>query len=97
MFVGLSGNYNITSASAEGGFSYKGNSLSISDLELRQHKFAAELYVKKTFAANNFMFAGIAGNFTIQSMEGTVNSVVDLSYKASSKKFYMPIGVELFF
>ncbi|WP_407426440.1 hypothetical protein [Treponema sp.] len=97
VFLGLSGNYNITSASAEGGFTYGGNSLSIEDLELRQHKFSAEIYVKKTFASNNFMFAGLAGDFTIQSMEGTVNSVVDLSYKSSSKKFYMPIGVELFF
>ena len=97
VFVGLSGNYNITSASAEGGFTYSGNNLSIEDLELRQHKFAAELYVKKTFASNNFMFAGIAGNFSFQSMKGTVNSLVDLSYKSSSKKFYMPIGVELFF
>ena len=97
LFVGLSGNYNITSASAEGKFTYSGNTLNIKDLELRQHKFAAELYVKKTFASNNFMFAGIAGNFTFQNMDGTIESVVDLSYKGSTKKFYMPIGVEMFF
>ena len=97
VFVGLSGNYNITSASADGNFTYGGNTLSVEDLELRQHNFAVEIYFKKTFAANNFMFAGIAGNFSFQSMEGTINSLVDLSYKASTKKFYMPIGVELFF
>ncbi len=97
VFIGLSGNYNITSASAEGNFTYGENTLSIADLELRQHCFAAELYVKKTFAANNFMFAGIAGNFVVQSMDGTVNGLVDLSYKADTKKFYMPIGVEMFF
>ena len=97
LFLGLSGNYNITSASADGNMTYSGATVSIADLELRQHKFAAELYVKKTFAANNFMFAGIAGNWSIQSLEGTVNSVVDLSYKAKAQKFYMPIGVELFF
>ena len=97
LFLGLSGNYNITSASAEGGFTYGENSLSIEDLELRQHKFAAELYFKKTFAANNFMFAGIAGNWTIATMDGTISSLVDLSYKTTSQKFYMPIGVELFF
>ncbi len=97
LFVGLSGNYNITSASANGKFTYGTNELNIKDLELRQHKFAAELYVKKTFASNNFMFAGIAGNFVFQNMDGTVESVVDLSYKGSTKKFYMPIGVEMFF
>ncbi len=97
LFVGLSGNYNITSASANGKFTYGTNELNIKDLELRQHKFAAEIYVKKTFASNNFMFAGIAGNFTFQNMDGTIESVVDLSYKGSTKKFYMPIGVEMFF
>ena len=97
VFVGLSGNYNITNATADGTVSALGNTLSVSDLKLQQHNFAAELYVKKTFAANNFMFAGIAGNWSIQSLEGTVNSVVDLSYKAKAQKFYMPIGVELFF
>ena len=97
VFVGLSGNYNITNATADGTASVLDNKLSVSDLKLQQHNFAAELYVKKTFAANNFMFAGIAGNWSIQSLEGTVNSVVDLSYKAKAQKFYMPIGVELFF
>ncbi|MCR5725586.1 MAG: hypothetical protein K6G80_10925 [Treponema sp.] len=97
LFLGLSGNYNITSASADGKMTYSGATVSISDLELLQHKFAAELYFKKTFAANNFMFAGIAGNWSIQTLNGTVSDVVDLSYKSTSQKFYMPIGVELFF
>ena len=94
LFVGLSGNYNITSASADGSMK---SGLSVEDLKLTQHKFAAELYVKKTFAANNFMFAGIAGNFSIQKMEGTVNGIVDLSYDGKANRFYMPIGVEMFF
>lgn len=97
VFVGLSGNYNITSASADGGFSFGTNSLTVDDLELRQHKFAAELYLKKTFAANNYLFAGIAGNFSVSTMDGTVSDVVDLSYKGTTRNFYMPIGVELFF
>lgn len=97
VFVGLSGNYNITSASADGGFSFGTNSLTVDGLELRQHKFAAELYLKKTFAANNYLFAGIAGNFSVSTMDGTVSDVVDLSYKGTSRNFYMPIGVELFF
>ena len=99
LFFGLSGNYNITSANADGRFTVDGLSgdYGVEDLKLRQHKFAVEVYFKKTFAANCFMFAGIAGNFSFQSMEGTVEKIADLSYKASSKKFYMPIGVELFF
>ncbi|MBB5225801.1 hypothetical protein DYE50_07905 [Treponema ruminis] len=94
VFVGLSGNYNITSANASGNMT---SGLSVKDLKLNQHKIAAEVYVKKTFAANNFMFAGIAGDFTLQSMEGSVNDVVDLKYDGKASKFYMPIGVELFF
>ena len=94
VFVGLSGNYNITSASGSGNMK---SGLSVKDLKLNQHKIAAEVYVKKTFAANNFMFAGIAGDFTIQSMEGLVNDVVNLKYDGKANKFYMPIGVEMFF
>ena len=94
VFVGLSGNYNITSASGSGNMT---SGLSVKDLKLNQHKIAAEVYVKKTFAANNFMFAGIAGDFTIQSMEGLVNDVVNLKYDGKANKFYMPIGVEMFF
>ncbi|WP_294429464.1 hypothetical protein [uncultured Treponema sp.] len=94
LFVGLSGNYNITSASADGDMK---SGLSVKDLKLNQHKIAAEIYVKKTFAANNFMFAGIAGDFTLQSMEGNVNGLVDLKYDGKSSRFYMPIGVEMFF
>ena len=94
LFVGLSGNYNITSASADGKTK---SGLTLKDLELRQHNIAAEIYVKKTFAANDFMFAGIAGNFQLQSMTGNVNDLVDLKYNGKSNRFYMPIGVEMFF
>lgn len=94
VFVGLSGNYNITSANASGNMK---NGVSVKDLKLRQHNIAGEIYVKKTFAANNFMFAGIAGNFQIQTMEGTVSDIVDLKYDGKNSRFYMPIGVEMFF
>ena len=94
VFIGLSAAYNITNASAEGNMK---SGLSVSDLSLQQHNIAAEVYVKKTFAANNYMFTGVAGNWTIQSMKGCVNDIVDLEYTGKSSKFYMPIGVEMFF
>lgn len=94
VFIGLSGNYNITSANGDGDMK---SGLTVNDLKLRQHKIGCEVYVKKTFAANNFIFAGIAGDFTIQSMEGNVNGLVDLKYDGKTSKFYMPIGIEMFF
>ena len=94
VFIGLSAAYNITNASAEGDMK---SGLSVTDLQLQQHNIAAELYVKKTFAANNYMFCGVAGNWTLQSMKGTVNDIVDLEYTGKTTKFYMPIGVEMFF
>ena len=71
--------------------------VSLKDLELRQHNIGAEIYVKKTFAANNYMFAGIADRFTMSTMDGNLNGMFDLSYKATGHKIYMPIGVEMFF
>ncbi|MBQ3825502.1 MAG: hypothetical protein II811_05140, partial [Spirochaetaceae bacterium] len=97
----LSANYNITMADADGNFSYSGNTLSVDSLKLRQHNIGAEVYVKKTFAANNYMFVGVADRFSVQTMEGTVGAggtqLADLSYKATSNQVFMPIGVELFF
>lgn len=101
VFIGLSANYNITMADADGNFSFSGNTLSVDDLKLRQHNIGAEVYVKKTFAANNYMFVGVADRFSVQTMEGTVGAggtqLADLSYKATSNQVFMPIGVELFF
>ena len=97
VFVGLSGNYNITSAKADGKAISMDNELTLNDLKLRQHNIGAEIYIKKTFAANNFMFAGIADRFSLQTMDGNVNNIVDLSYKSQNHKIYMPIGIEMFF
>ncbi len=89
VFVGLSGNYNITSA--------KGDDSTFTGLELKQHNIGAEVYLKKTFGSNNYLFAGIADRCTIQSMEGTVGGIADLTYKATNNQVYMPIGIEMFF
>lgn len=90
LFVGLSGNYNITSASGEDS--------TYSNLELRQHNIGAELYVKKTFGANNYLFAGIADRFSLSTMDGTLtSSAIDIYYKGTSNKIYIPIGIEMFF
>lgn len=97
VFVGVSGNYNITSAKADGKAISMDNELTLNDLKLRQHNIGAEIYIKKTFAANNFMFAGIADRFSLQTMDGNVNNIVDLSYKSQNHRIYMPIGVEMFF
>ncbi|BDC97468.1 hypothetical protein [Treponema saccharophilum] len=99
VFLGLSGNYNITSASADGKALAMGQTqpLALNDLELRQHNIGAEIYVKKTFGANNYLFAGIAERFSLSSMDGNVEGLVDLSYTSKNNKFYMPIGIEMFF
>ena len=74
-----------------------GQTLALNDLELRQHNIGAEIYVKKTFGANNYLFAGIAERFSLSSMDGNVEGLVDLSYTSKNNKFYMPIGIEMFF
>ncbi|MCR5217266.1 hypothetical protein [Treponema sp.] len=89
LFVGISGNYNITKADGEDS--------TFSDLELRQHNAGAEIYVKKTFGANNYLFVGIADRYTKATMDGCVAGLCNLSYESSSNKIYMPIGIEMFF
>lgn len=97
VFIGLSGNYNITSAKADGKMTAMGQPLEVSGLKLQQHNIGAEIYVKKTFGSNNYLFAGVAERFSLQKMDGTVNSLVDLSYTGKTNKVYMPIGIEMFF
>lgn len=90
LFVGLSGNYNITAA--DGDDSYWG------DLKLRQHKAGAEIYIKKTFAANNFIFAGLSYRYSKSTMDGTVKALPgDVSFENAQHTFYAPIGIEMFF
>ena len=89
LFVGLSGNYNITKADGEDS--------TFADLKLRQHNVGAEIYIKKTFGANKYLFVRIADRYTKATMEGTVGGVCDLSYESSSNKIYMPIGIEMCF
>ena len=105
-FAGLSFNYNITTASADGKCTAMGNSLTVNDLKMFQHKFGAEVYFKHTFAANNYFFIGIADRLSISTMDGTVNisenfkgakAGIDLSYKNVTNKVYIPVGVEMFF
>lgn len=89
LFVGISGNYNITKADGEDS--------NFSGLELRQHNAGAEIYIKKTFGANNYFFVGIADRYSKATMDGCVAGLCDLSYESSSNKIYMPIGIEMFF
>lgn len=102
-FAGLSFNYNITVANASGDCTAMGSSLTINDLKMFQHKFGAEVYLKHTFAANNYFFIGVADRLTISKMEGTVDftafnaGTVDLSYTGVSNQVYIPVGVEMFF
>lgn len=97
VFIGLSGNYNITSATADGSCIAMGNPLEVKDLALAQHKVGAEIYVKKTFGSNNYIFGGIAYRGTFATMDGEVNGLVDLSYEANTHTVYAPIGIEMFF
>lgn len=97
VFIGLSGNYNITTATADGKCSAMGNNLTVKDLALAQHKVGAEVYVKKTFGSNNYIFGGIAYRGTFATMDGEVNGLVDLSYESNTHTIYAPIGIEMFF
>lgn len=97
VFIGLSGNYNITTATADGSCTAMGNNLTVKDLALAQHKVGAEVYVKKTFGSNNYIFGGIAYRGTFATMDGEVNGLVDLSYEANTHTVYAPIGIEMFF
>ena len=104
-FAGLSFNYNITLANADGDCSVGGNPMTVNDLTMAQHKFGVEVYLKHTFAANNYFFIGVADRLTIAKMEGTVDlyskfqadAKLDLSYTGVTNKVYIPVGVEMFF
>ena len=71
VFIGLSANYNITMADGDGYANSK--ALKLDDVSLKQHKIGAELYVKKTFGANNYFFIGVADRVTIAQMDGTLD------------------------
>lgn len=101
-FAGLSFNYNITLANADG----KCNVGTVNDLKMTQHKFGIEAYLKHTFAANNYFFIGVADRLTVAKMDGTLDlssffgnakAAADLSYTGVTNRVYIPVGVEMFF
>ena len=109
-FAGLSFNYNITLANADGKCKAMGQELTVNDLNMTKHCFGVEVYLKHTFAANNYFFIGVADRLTVAKMEGTVNfsevskalgvsekAGIDLSYTSTTNKVYIPVGVEMFF
>ncbi|EID84228.1 hypothetical protein MSI_23150 [Treponema sp. JC4] len=104
-FAGLSFNYNITLANADGTCKVGGNPMTVNDLKMTQHNFGIEVYLKHTFAANNYFFIGVADRLTVAKMEGSVNlkdtfladAAIDLSYTGLTNKVYIPVGVEMFF
>ena len=105
-FAGLSFNYNITLANADGKCKAMGQDLTVNDLNMTKHCFGVEVYLKHTFAANNYFFIGVADRLTVAKMEGTVDisenfgkakAGIDLSYTSTTNKVYIPVGVEMFF
>ncbi len=102
-FAGLSFNYNITLANADGKCKAMGSDLTVNDLNMTKHCFGVEVYLKHTFAANNYFFIGVADRLTVAKMEGTVDfsqfdaGKIDLSYKSTTNRVYIPVGVEMFF
>ena len=75
-FAGLSFNYNITLANADGLGKVSGVSgVNTNDVKLQQHNFGIEAYFKKTFAANNYFFIGVADRLSIQKLDGTITDV----------------------
>lgn len=70
-FAGLSFNYNITNAGADG--LCNGKLFYVDGLKLQQHNFGIEVYLKHTFAANNYFFIGVADRLSIQKMDGTLD------------------------
>lgn len=109
-FAGLSFNYNITLANGDGN-AYLGatrqsttpTTITVNDLKMQKHCFGVEVYLKHTFAANNYFFIGVADRLIVEKMEGTVDftaydaGTVDLSYTNTVNKVYIPVGVEMFF
>ena len=78
-FAGLSFNYNITLANADGLGKVSGVSgVNTNDVKLQQHNFGIEAYFKKTFAANNYFFIGVADRLSIQKLDGTITDVTSL-------------------
>lgn len=78
-FAGLSFNYNITLANADGLGKVSGVSgVNTNDVKLQQHNFGIEAYFKKTFAANNYFFIGVADRLSIQKLDGTITDVTAL-------------------
>lgn len=102
-FAGLSFNYNITVANASGKCKAMDNDMTVNDLKMFRHKFGVEVYLKHTFAANNYFFLGVADRLTIDTMDGVVDftsvnaGTMDLSYKGTTNQVYIPVGVEMFF
>lgn len=85
-FLGLSFNYNITNATTDGTGAVMagGKAMSqTSDIKLQQHNFGVEVYFKKTFAANNYFFIGVADRLSIQKLEGTMTDVSALDSTGS--------------
>ena len=89
LFVGLSGNWNITKAD--------GSNDTYKDAALTQYKAGAEVYLKKTFAANNFIFAGLAYRYEKSEMSCKVMNMVNVDLDSTKWTLYAPIGIEMFF
>lgn len=110
-FAGLSFNYNITLATADGEFNKTSTPQTVNDLNIMQHKFGVEVYLKHTFAANNYFFIGVADRLTIAQMKGDLDisaaleasgitgaeGKASLSYTSINNQVYIPVGVEMFF
>ncbi|WP_027728369.1 hypothetical protein [Treponema sp. C6A8] len=99
-FAGLSFNYNITLADADGKCKIGGETQTVNDLKMSQHKFGVEVYLKHTFAANNYFFIGVADRLTIAKMDGTLDisssfetmkTMLNLNPKASADLSYTAI------
>lgn len=105
-FLGLSFNYSITNATADGNCKVNGQANVVNDLKMQSHTFGIEAYFKRTFAANNYFFVGAADRVQIDTMDGSLDlssnfgnqkASADLSYKKVTNMFYIPVGVEMFF
>ena len=109
-FAGLSFNYNITVANADGACKANKTAQTVNDLKMFRHKFGIEAYIKHTFAANNYFFIGVADRLTVDKMDGALDissalsgtipgasGKADLSYTGVTNKVYIPVGVEMFF
>ena len=89
LFAGISGNWNITKAD--------GSNDTYKDAALTQYKAGAEVYLKKTFAANNFIFAGLAYRYEKAEMACKVMDMINVDLDSTKWTLYAPIGIEMFF